>query len=87
MTIKAQFTPTPPGHYGREEEDFEERRRRVLVHGLSHEQLDGLACAYCGGRGGSMRPIGYTGPPGHKASWQPEPGRQQVFIHVDPCFR
>jgi hypothetical protein len=65
--------------YGHVEEDFDLRRRQVLEHdlaadALSAEQLDGLACAYCGGRGGAMRLIG-DGPEG------------QLFLHADPCFR
>jgi hypothetical protein len=58
---------------GWKEEDFAIRQIVVLERVERGAQLDGFACAYCGGRGGPMRPIS-DGPQG------------QLFMHADPCF-
>jgi hypothetical protein len=39
----------------------------------SDDQLDGLACAQCGGRGGAMVPLPDDGP------------RGQMFVHLGEC--
>jgi hypothetical protein len=57
------------------EEDFEVRRDMALESAargaLDAEQLDGLACAYCGRLSGAMKPIAYVD--------------RQLFMHALPC--